>query len=165
MGRKSIVLHSATVEAMEEDELLAIIGHEFTHIKAGHTNWLVVTSSTESIQIPIVSQVVGFLFLFWSRKSEYTADRGAVLASRNPKATVNALAKVAVGKELFKSINVEKLFDQKMNIDEDEISRLSESLSTHPYIINRIHKIIEFYESPEYLRWGLTRTGVYRAGF
>ncbi len=152
MGKKSIVLHSATVEAMDANELLAIIGHEFAHIKAGHTNWLVITNSTEKVQIPIISQITGFIFLFWSRKAEYTSDRGAVLANRDPKATVNALAKLAVGKELFKDLDIDKLFDQKMNIDEDEISKLSESLSTHPYIINRIHEITKFYKSPEYSR-------------
>ena len=152
MGKKSVVLHSATVEAMDSNELLAIIGHEFTHIKAGHTNWLVITNSTESVQIPIISQITGFVFLFWSRKAEYTSDRGAVLASRDPKATVNALAKVAVGKELFKNLNIDNLFDQKMNIDEDEISKLSESLSTHPYTINRIHEITKFYKSPQYAK-------------
>lgn len=150
MGKQSVVLNSATVESMGQNELLAIIGHEFTHIKAGHTNWLVITNSTESIQIPIISPIAGFIFLFWSRKAEYTSDRGAVLASREPKAVVNALAKVAVGKELFEKLNIDNLFNQKMNIDEDEICKLSESLSTHPYIINRIHEINKFYKSAEY---------------
>ena len=150
MGKKSVVLNSATVESMSSDELLAIIGHEFTHIKAGHTNWLVITSSTESVQIPIISQITGFVFLFWSRKAEYTSDRGAVLACRDPRAAVNALAKVAVGRELFEKLNLEKLFNQKMNIDEDDISKLSESLSTHRYIINRMHEINKFFKSTEY---------------
>ncbi|MDR3542728.1 MAG: M48 family metallopeptidase [Desulfosporosinus sp.] len=158
MGKKCIVLHSATVEAMGQEELLAVIGHEFTHIKAGHTNWLVITSSTGSIQIPIISQLTGFIFLFWSRKAEYTCDRGAVLASRDPKATVNALAKVAVGKELFKKLNIDHLFNQKMNIDEDEVSKLAESLAAHPYIINRIHAISKFYKSPKYSKLSATVT-------
>ena len=150
MGKKSVVLHSATIEAMSPDELLAIIGHEFTHIKADHTNWLVITSSTESMKIPIISSFIGFIFLFWSRKAEYTSDRGAVLACRDPRAAVNALAKVAVGKELFEKLDIDNLFNQKMNIDEDAISKLSESLSTHPYIINRIHEMNKFYKSAEY---------------
>lgn len=152
MGKKSIVLNSATVESMNKDELLAIIGHELTHIKAGHTRWLVVTSSAETIRIPVISQITGFIFLLWSRKAEYTSDRGAVLACRDPKAVVNALAKVAVGKELFEKLNIDNLFNQKRNVDEDEISQLSETLSTHPYIINRIHEINKFYNSPEYSR-------------
>ena len=150
LGKKSIVLNSATVESMQPNELLAIIGHELTHIKAGHTDWIVITGSTESIQVPVISQIMRFIFFFWSRKAEYTSDRGALLACRDPKAVVNSLAKVAVGKKLFEKLNLENLYNQKMNIDEDEISKLSESLSTHPYIINRIHEINKFYASAEY---------------
>ena len=53
-GRKSVVLHSATVESMNEDELISIIGHEFSHIKCGHTTWIVITGSVETMRIPII---------------------------------------------------------------------------------------------------------------
>ncbi|MFW6114295.1 MAG: M48 family metallopeptidase [bacterium] len=69
---KSVLLHSATVEAMTEDELKQIIGHEFAHIKCGHTNLMVLTSSSRRIYVPLISDFLGLIFLFWNRKAEYT---------------------------------------------------------------------------------------------
>lgn len=150
LSKNSIVLNSATVEAMTKDELLAIIGHEATHVKANHTNWLVITNSTNSINIPLISQVLGFFFLFWSRKAEYTSDRGALLACREPQAVITALAKVSIGKGLFEKLNIGNLSSQKVDLDENQIAKLSETLSTHPFFLNRIHEIQKFYKSTEY---------------
>jgi len=150
LSKNSIVLNSATVESMSREELLAIIGHEATHIKACHTNWLVITTSTNSIQIPFFSQIFGFIFLFWSRKAEYTSDRGALLACRESKAVITALAKVAIGKRLFEKLNIGNLSNQKMDLDKNQIAKLSETLLGHPFIINRIHDIQTFYSSTKY---------------
>jgi len=150
LGKASVVLHSATVESMEKDELISILGHEFSHIKCDHTTWTVVTNSTGSIKVPIVSEILGLIFLLWSRKAEYTCDRGGLISCGNLKASVSGLAKITVGNKLFKELNLDQLFDQKMDIDQDNISKLSESLSTHPYIINRIHALKKYFESSEY---------------
>jgi Zn-dependent protease with chaperone function len=150
LGKKSVVLHSAAVESMDSDELTSILGHEFSHIKCGHTIWQVITTSPKGIGVPIISAIFGYVFLFWSRKAEYTSDRGAVLASRNFKATISALAKAAVGKQLFEKLSIDQLFQQKTDVDRDGVSRLSESLSTHPYIVKRIHALRHFYESETY---------------
>ncbi len=140
LGKKSVVLNSATVEAMDKSELEQIIGHEFSHIKCGHTNLTVLTSSSQGINVPIISQILSFVFLFWSRKAEYTCDRGGLLASREPKAGIAAMCKLAVGPTLF----------QQMDIDQSDVAKLSENLSTHPYLVKRIHAIQQFFESDEY---------------
>lgn len=151
--RKTVVLHSALVEAMDEDELLSIIGHEFSHIKCDHTNWIVLTNTAENVaKIPIVSDIIGFIFLLWSRKCEYTCDRGGLLSSRNLKASTSALAKLAVGKQLFERMNLDALLEQKKDVDASDTSRLSELFETHPHIINRIHELKKFYESDLYTK-------------
>jgi Zn-dependent protease with chaperone function len=151
LGKKSVMLHTATVESMEQDELLSIIGHELTHIKAHHTNWLVITgSANESITIPIVSQVLSFVFLFWSRKAEYTCDRGGLIACRNLQASINSLAKLAIGKEMFNKLSMEDLLAQKRHIEEDEISKFAEKFQGHPYLINRMHALQKFATSDSY---------------
>lgn len=152
LGRKSIILNSATVEAMEPSELRAIIGHEFTHIKCDHTNWIVFTNLNDAIWIPIISDLIGFILLNWSRKVEYTADRGGLLASRDLRASVSALAKVAVGRELFNHLNLDEFFKQRDEIGQDDLARLSETLSTHPYIVNRIHALKAYIKSVDYQR-------------
>ncbi len=149
--RKTVVLHSALVEAMDEDELISIIGHEFSHIKCNHTNYIVLTNTAENIaKVPIISDITGFVFLYWSRKCEYTCDRGGLLASQNLKASITALAKLVIGKELFERIDLDALLEQKRDIDESDVSKMSEIFNTHPYIINRIHELQKFYESSLY---------------
>jgi Zn-dependent protease with chaperone function len=158
LGKKSVILHSATVESMNEDELISIMGHEFSHIKCNHTNWLVITNSAESVvRVPILSDILGFIFLAWSRKAEYTCDRAGLLASRNFQACITALAKAAVGKQLFEKLNLPQLINQKRDVDQDEISKWSELLSNHPYVVNRIHELGQFYGSDLYRR--LTEDG------
>ena len=152
LGKKSVVLNSATVEAMEKAELEQIIGHEFSHIKCGHTNFLVLTSSAEGVDIPIISKLLGFVFLFWSRKAEYTCDRGGLLASRDPKAAISAMCKLAVGPSLFKQMHIEEFLRQHMTIDQDDFTKLSETFTTHPYLVKRICAIQQFYDSELYRR-------------
>jgi Zn-dependent protease with chaperone function len=149
-GRKSVVLNSATVEALSAAEIRSILGHEFAHVKCEHTNWMVFTSLKDALRIPIISDIVGFIFLAWSRKAEYTADRGAVIASRDLVACVSALGKVAVGQRLFSQLNLDAFFDQRDEVTRDDLSRISEHLAGHPYLVNRIHKLREFYDSTIY---------------
>ena len=150
-GKKSVVLHSATVDAMSNQELISILGHEFSHIKCKHTVWTVITNSTSGVKIPIISEIFGFIFLWWSRKAEYTADRGGLLASKDLNASISALIKLAVGPNLSKEINFDRLFDQGNQINEDIVSKLAEIFSTHPYLFKRFKNLLLFSKSKPYL--------------
>lgn len=153
LGKKSVVVHSATIEALSDDELLFVIGHELCHVKCGHTRWLVLTSGAENVlRIPIVTEVVGLCFLWWSRLAEYTCDRGGLIASRNVGAGISALAKLAVGPKLFQELDLDRLEAQRHEIAEDQVARWSEAFSTHPYIVHRFDAIHEFHGSETYAR-------------
>ena len=152
LGKKSVVIHSATVEAMEKGELEHIIGHEFSHIKCGHTNLTVLTSSSQGISVPFISQLLGFIFLFWSRKAEYTCDRGGLLACRDPKAAIAAMCKLAVGPKLFQQMDIDDFLNQQMALDQNDVAKLSENLATHPYLVKRIHAIQQYFESEDFKR-------------
>lgn len=97
-----------------------------------------------------MSDILGLVMLVWSRRAEFTCDHGSLVASRDLRACVSALGKVAVGKQLFETLNLDAFFDQRKDIQADEVSKLSEALSTHPYLVNRIHALEEYYESTEY---------------
>jgi Zn-dependent protease with chaperone function len=157
LGKKSVVLHSATVEAMDENELQQIIGHELSHIKCGHTNIGVLTNSSQGISVPFISQLLSFIFLFWSRKAEYTCDRGGLLACRDLKGAIASICKIAVGPSLFQQMDIDDFLNQKMELDGNDVAKLSESLATHPYLVKRLHALQEFHESNKYKL--LTGTG------
>ena len=153
LGRKSIQLNSALVKGMTPDELAFIIGHEFAHIKCNHTNLLVLTQATSLVSgIPIISPLLGLLYKFWSRKGEYTCDRGGLLACRNEAAAVAALAKIAVGPELFKQMDLDEFLRQHMDLEQDDLARLSEAVHTHPYVVKRMRAVAEFHGSDQYRR-------------
>ena len=144
---------SVTILAMDTDELTYIIGHEFSHIKCGHTYWLVVTNSVESIKVPIISDIIGLIFKAWSRKTEYSCDRGGLIASGSLKASMYACGKVTVGKELFKDLDLGSLIEQIVELDNEKIwAKLGQVLSTHPFMVNRIKEFSNFYKSEEYKR-------------
>ena len=149
-GRKAIVLHSALVEALTPEELLGIIGHELSHIKCRHTLWLVFLQP--GVQVPFFSQAFAFLFMSWSRKAEYTCDRGALLASRNLETCVTAFAKMAVGAQLYQRLNLPSLIHQGTELREDSLTGLAEMLQTHPFLVKRIQALWHFHSSEIYAK-------------
>jgi Zn-dependent protease with chaperone function len=150
LGKKCVTLNSTLVQEMTPEELGFIIGHEFAHIKCNHTNLLVLTSAQGASGVPGLSYALHLLYQFWSRKGEYTCDRGGLLACRNEGAAVSALAKLAIGTELFKQLNVEEFLGQHMDIEQDEVARLSEVFGTHPFLLRRIKAVVDFHDSDLY---------------
>ena len=149
--RKSVILNSALVEAMELPELATIIGHEFTHIKCEHTSWGILADLHNSVSIPIISNVLSFIFNSWTRKAEYSCDRGGLIINQDLNASVKAMAKLAVGRELFEKLDIEIFKEQKSQVSHDDVARLSEMLQTHPFIVNRIQALINYSISSDYI--------------
>lgn len=144
-GKKTVVLHSQIIEVMSDEELLSIIGHECTHIKYNHTQWITLTGASQLVHIPLLSMILHGIFLFWSRRAEYTADRGGLLACNDVKASTSALIKLSVGENLAKEFDFEELLQQEDKLNHNMFATFSESLSTHPYTLKRISALHKFY--------------------
>ncbi|MGK0290246.1 MAG: Zn-dependent protease with chaperone function [bacterium] len=149
-GRKSVVLHSALVEALNHNELISVIGHEFSHIKCGHTQWIILTSGQSAIRIPLVSYLIQGIFLSWSRKAEYTCDRGGLIACQDIQAAVGALSKITVGEKLYQELDFQQISQQTKNFKQNQFSKFTEIFSTHPFVMNRLQALIEFHKSKKY---------------
>ena len=86
--RPYIVVRSAMIENLNDEELYHLMGHELGHIKAGHVLYF----SVASILFPLLEMVgrrtlgmgdavsIGLVMAFyeWSRQAEVSADREAV---------------------------------------------------------------------------------------
>ena len=154
LGSKSVVLHSATVEGMDKEELGFIVGHEFAHIKCNHTDLLLLNTGTGGIS-PSWLQMIATLFIgVWSRKAEYTADQGGLLVAGDPKPAIGALAKLAIGPTLFKDMDIDDFLSQKIALDQTYFTKLAESLPEvkHPYLVKRIYAVQKYYDSDQYKR-------------
>lgn len=145
LGSPSIVLHSSLVDAFDPDELLFIIGHELSHVKCGHTSWLVLTDSSQSVlRNPFFDIIATLLFRSWSRISEFTCDRGGVLACMNPTAAMSALAKIELGPKMANDQRIRTLLHEIKVADKAVLNAVDNLLATHPQTKKRIHSVGEF---------------------
>ncbi len=149
LGSSCVVLNSGTVQASRNAplELQFVIGHEFTHIKCSHVLWQTIAAQNPILgRIPVLSVVLPLFFRWWSRQSEYTADRGGFIACRDLAASQRALARLAIGPELFDRLNLEEFIRQAS--DGDVSMRVGELLSGHPLLAKRLLALSKFAQSP-----------------
>jgi len=138
----TVALHSAIVEDLDQEELTAVIIHEVGHIWFGHTRISAYVTPVV-IQIPIVSPVMEYIFGFWTRRTELTCDRLAILVTRNPRAVIEALIKTYVGPHFLLQLDAEGVLFQEHQT-QGLLNKLAQSMSTHPFMTTRIKKLLEY---------------------
>ncbi|MBV9543722.1 MAG: M48 family metalloprotease [Chloroflexi bacterium] len=153
-----IVLNSALVEALDEEELKSVIGHEMGHIKFGHTRLGLLLGGLDArgVVLPfplnVVASVRDLIFLWWQRSTEMTADRAGIIACGRPSKAIAAQVKVSVGPTLFQHVNLADLASQAAVLHrgvarwEGFASQLSAS---HPFLVNRIEAMLDFVSTLE----------------
>src|SRR4051794_24474894 len=103
-----IVITTAAVEKLDDDELRAMLGHELGHVRSGHavykTIMLILTGWTTSLSwLPLgvfALRAILVAMLEWWRKAELSADRAGLLAGQDPSASTRLLMKLAGGGDL-----------------------------------------------------------------
>jgi len=173
----SIVLCSGLIDIMDEDELLAILGHELGHVKCEHqlykTTAMVLTgfggtvlSQLSQTGIPGVEFFVSagrlgveFAIMDWNRKAELSCDRAALLATQDVDVVARALAKLG---------GFSRRYEAELDLDEVEnqanlyaelgadslfmkLLKLQSMMeATHPYPVVRVKEIRAWAKSEEY---------------
>ncbi len=155
-GEAFVIVHAATVDMLDDDELRFVIGHECGHIQNGHVVYL---TTLRMLQY-LVAQSLGVLAPFlapamvalsaWYRAAEVTCDRAGLLCGRDLDAGTRAFAKLAIGSmTLFKELDVEVYLEQFDEMREG-VGRVAELTASHPYLTRRIKALRVFAESPLY---------------
>ncbi len=134
----SVVITSSLFDILTNEELEFVIAHELGHIYFRH-QILSTLFYPAGNQIPVYS----YLFNFWSRKAELTADRVGLYCSSDLEPAVKALTKLGVGNKITNSIDVRNYITQAIEIDTIAES-LGETLLNHPYTTKRITNLINF---------------------
>lgn len=138
----TVVLNSALVEQLSNDELNFILGHELGHYKAGHTK-------ITSFLFPLGNGnlISNFLFGFWHREAEYTADRCGIALTKNFDASITSLIKITLGGTIYDKFDIQGYMAQFKKAHNSNM-KISEVLtfSTHPYLSNRIRNVIIFWK-------------------
>lgn len=163
-----IVLNSSAVDLLTDDELRYFIGHEVGHIKSGHMLYHIM-----ALIIPIIGDIIGlatlsisgivgtgleYALLYWSRMSEFTADRAGLLACQNDDAMITAMIKWSGAPQKFfdqvkKDVFIEQAKEFK-GYDRDALDKIGKMVmivgATHPWTVMRTSEILKWIDSGAY---------------
>ncbi|MBA3260362.1 MAG: M48 family metallopeptidase [Gemmatimonadales bacterium] len=90
IDRPFIVIHSAAIELLDDDELRVLLAHELGHVMSGHALYRTIAAVLALISLGALPTLASLLvlpvrlaFLEWSRKSELSADRAGLLGGQD----------------------------------------------------------------------------------
>lgn len=165
-----IVLTTGSVDKLESDELSFVVGHESGHYKSGHVLYHLMAAYLSQILVNIpgastISLPLRAALDYWSRMSEFTADRAGLLACQDLNAALRAIMKMSgLPEKYYSHSSVEgfmkqaREFSKKYSSTADEVIKLISILDEdHPWTIVRASELIKWVEAGEYDKI-LTRT-------
>ncbi len=163
MNKPIIVLNSAMVELLDEEELRFLIAHELGHALSGHAVYqtllrrlIVLSGVLGSIPLGGVGlRVIVAALMEWSRKSELSADRAGLLATQDPQVAFRYHMKTASGGHLD-DLDTTSFFAQGSEYDES--GDLRESVlrlllvenQAHPFAVVRARELRRWVDSGAY---------------
>jgi Zn-dependent protease with chaperone function len=99
-----IVVHSAALELLSEDETHVLLAHELGHVISGHALYRTIAEILLNVSLGALPFLAGIALLpvrlailEWSRKSELSSDRAGLLGSQNVMTTQQLFMKMAGG--------------------------------------------------------------------
>lgn len=164
-GKPMIVVNSATISLLDEDELETLLAHEVGHILSDHvmyqTALLIVLQLMPLGRIPSLAGLpllaIRSALLEWSRAAELSSDRAATLVNRDPLVTSRTLMALAAGIP-SKKLSIDAFLKQGQDYHEwsstwDRFARLRNELNlTHSYPVRRVAELMDWVRSGEYDR-------------
>lgn len=152
-----IFLTAMLVDSMTESELRFVIGHEMGHIKSHHVLYLTIANSiAHGLKAfarwgELLATIARQFILPWQRKAEVTGDRAGLICCQSLGTAIRTVVKISLGtRSLFAELDLEEYLRQGQTLREKY--SWSEAQSGHPYIVNRVQLLSEFYHSVEFAR-------------
>lgn len=160
-----IVVNSALVDLLDDEELRFVLGHELGHALSGHAlyrtllQYIIMFGMTLSA-VPFGS--IGVMALRsalseWSRKSELSSDRAGLLATQDIQAAIRVNMKLASGGHLEDLDQTEFLAQAREYRETDDLRDSIAKLllvdgTTHPMNVVRASEIRRWIDSGDYAR-------------
>ena len=102
-----IVLHTAALELLDEDEIRVLLAHELGHVVSGHSLYRTIAAILLAVSLGALPFLAGVALwpirlavLEWSRKSELSSDRAGLLGGQDPIKAQQLFMKMAGGTRL-----------------------------------------------------------------
>lgn len=161
--RPMVVLHSGTVNALEETELRTVLGHEAAHILSDHVLYATALAILLSIpgRLPLMAGLpllaVKLALLEWYRAAELSCDRAATLVNRSPMTTCQTLMVIAGG-AASRKLSLDAFVRQAQEYEEwepgwEKMARFGQTLfETHDYPVKRVSELMKWVRSGDYDR-------------
>ena len=160
-----IVLNSAVLQLMDDDELRFVLGHELGHVLSGHVLYKTMLRLLVNLALIRFGMPLGSLALFgiiaalreWDRKSELSADRAGLLAVQEPRVAYTAHLKAAGG-GAASEMNVEAFLRQAADYERagsllDGVTKLMNLFGrSHPFHVQRTAELVRWVDSGDYQR-------------
>jgi Zn-dependent protease with chaperone function len=163
-----VVVHSAAIELLDDDELRVLLSHELGHVMSGHALYRTIAAILAMVSLgvlPVLAELVvlpiRLAFLEWSRKSELSADRAGLLGGQDVVAAQRLDMKMAGGGRgdgFAGQLNVDAFMQQAHEYASsseglDVVYKLLSTLAlTHPMHTVRAAELQRWVSSGEYDR-------------
>jgi len=168
--RPVIVLHSALIERLNDEEILAVVAHEVGHIHAEHVLYLTAARLIEALAnaalaaAPIAAIVTQLLsgtmraaLLAWARRAELSCDRAALLVTQDQHVIGRTMMKLCGGTFASKMDYEQFLVqarDFQENYDQKALDRfwadIVSSGMTHQFPVWRVSEILKWVDTGDY---------------
>lgn len=162
MEKPFILVHSAALHLLDDDELQFVLGHELGHIMSGHV--LYTTMMTLLVQLaqrgfPIVglaARAILVALMEWYRKAELSCDRAGSLAVQQPEVGMRTMLTFAGGEGALTNLPefIRQADDYRLGGDlADQVFKVLNLLGAdHPFPVLRVAEMRDWFESGEYDR-------------
>jgi Zn-dependent protease with chaperone function len=161
--RPFIVFHSGMMEILDEDERRAVLAHEVGHIMSGHptyTTLAIILLTIGLANLPILAGIALLPFelalLEWYRKSEFSADRAALLGTQDVRKAQSVNLKLAGGPELDDPIDLDAFLTQAREYETmagpwDKVWQFINTVfRTHPFATVRAGELQRWIDGGDY---------------
>ncbi len=170
-GEPVVVVTTGLLDAMEEREIVGILGHELTHVKLGHMLYRTMALLIIQGGLGVLEKFMGLGSLMvtpiklalmrWYQYAELSADRGELLATGSLETAIRAHMLLAGGSSRFiEDLDVGAFIDQAHQAealrDNEMLVTVMEMMDTrartHPLPAWRVHHLLEWSRGESFFR-------------
>jgi hypothetical protein len=163
MDKPFIVLNSALLDGLDEEETRFVLGHELGHAQSGHALyqsllfWLMRLTGALS-WLPLgalgLRAIIAALHE-WSRKAELSGDRAGLLAVQDPAVALRVQMKMAGGGDLSQLDTTAFLaqgteYESAGDLRDSVLKLLLLEAQSHPLAVIRAHELRRWVDDGEY---------------
>jgi Zn-dependent protease with chaperone function/uncharacterized RDD family membrane protein YckC len=143
----ALIISSQYYEHVRRGELGFLIARELAHIAAGHTR-LTSLLSASGRENPVVALIFGA----WLRRTEYTADRVALLCCDGLEDAMGAIS-ISTFHAIGRRIDMTVIAEQRRELEAEPALRMGEWIASVPYATNRLQALFAFHDSALARTW------------